>query len=388
MANFPYEDPVDPEIVDIDKDKLGQVLTQFKNQQKRGVFPGGQLVLRRNGRLVLNEVCGVARGFRGSEGITPIEVKPDTPFPALSAGKPLAGIAVALLEDRRVLDVEAPIADIIPEFARHDKEQITTLDVLTHRTGIQLPGLIEKYHLWGDREAVLSYLIETKPVFKRGTLAYAAYEFGWILSELFLRIDGRRLSDFIAEEISDPLGVPALKYGLAGRELNDLAFSYWLGKDKVIVSGINVAENFEGTNNSIEQINSMNPAVSIVTDAASLAAFYEFLLNNGIANSGKRILSEKILRKYTTRNISGWDNSSKIYSALGRGFMLGSPFFSVYGFGNTSNCFGHAGGFSSLAFGDYDTNIAVGIVTNGNRNFWDLGKRFAPLSHGLRKACR
>ncbi|MCJ7625383.1 MAG: beta-lactamase family protein [Anaerolineaceae bacterium] len=387
MTKFPYEDPVDPEIVNIDKDKLDRVVSKFIDQQKGGAFPGGQLVLRRNGKLVLNEVCGVARGFRRNEGISPIKVMPDTPFPALSAGKPLAAIAVALLEERGLLDIEAPIAEIIPEFARYGKEQITTLDVLTHQSGIQLPDLIEKPKLWQDREAVLSHIIEAKPAYKRGTLAYAAYEYGWILSEIFLRVAGRRLSDFVAEEISDPLELPALKYGLSGREYSDLAFSYWLGKDRVMVSGINVAEDFEGSNNSVEQINSMNPAVSMVTDAASLAAFYEFLLNNGVTSSGKQVISKKVLQKYTTRNVSGLDRSSNFYSTLGRGFMLGSPFFSVYGWGNTGNCFGHAGGFSSLAFGDYETNIAVGIVTNGNRNFWDLAKRFIPLSHGLRKAC-
>ena len=131
----------------------------------------------------------------------------------------------------------------------------------------------------------------------------------------------------------------------------------------------------------------MNPAVSMVTDTASLAAFYEFLLNNGVTSSGKRIISGKNLRKYTTQNVSGWDRSSNTFITLGRGFILGSPFVSVYGWGNTRNCFGHAGGFSSLAFGDYETNISAGIVTNGNRNFWDLAKRFIPLSHGLRKAC-
>ena len=45
--------------------------------------------------------------------------------------------------------------------------------------------------------------------------------------------------------------------------------------------------------------------------------------------------------------------------------MLGTRFLSVYGWGNTRNCFGHGGGLSSLAFGDYDTGITVGIVTNG-----------------------
>ena len=37
----------------------------------------------------------------------------------------------------------------------------------------------------------------------------------------------------------------------------------------MMVSKVNVAENFEERNNSIEQIESLNPAVSLVSDAAT-----------------------------------------------------------------------------------------------------------------------
>lgn len=69
---------------------------------------------------------------------------PQTPLPLFSAGKPLAAIAIAMLEDRGTLDVRAPIAQIFPEFAQHDKEKITTLDVLTHRSGMLMPEFAKK----------------------------------------------------------------------------------------------------------------------------------------------------------------------------------------------------------------------------------------------------
>lgn len=387
MGTYPYENEVAPAEVGINKNKLDRAVSLFENQHARGAFPGGQMVVRRNGKVVVNKAIGVACGVGISEGIPPMKVRPNTPFAALSTGKPLAAVAVAMLEERGMLDVEAPIAEFIPEFAKHGKGEITILDVLTHRTGILLPELIKNYHVWHDREKILQYLVEAKPAYPRGTFVYAAYEYGWLLSELFMRIANRSLANFIAEEISTPLGLPALRYGLAGRELNELAHSYWLGRDKVIVSGINVAENFEEVNNSIEQINSLNPAVSVVTDAASLAAFYEFLLKGGITNSGEQLLSDKIIRKYTTQNVSGLDRSSRTPMNLGRGFMLGARFISTFGWWGSEDCFGHGGGFSSLAFGDRANNIAVAILTNGNRDFYDMAKRFIPLAHKLRRAC-
>lgn len=74
--------------------------------------------------------------------------------------------------------------------------------------------------------------------------------------------------------------------------------------------------------------------------------------------------------------------------AVGRGFVVGTRFPSSFGWWNTNKCFGHAGGFSSLAFGDYDTKISVAIVTNGNRGTMDLARRMLPFAHRLRKACK
>ena len=387
MSAFPYESPVEPESVNINPDRLARVVERFQRQQSSGSFPGGQLVLRRDGRLVLNKAIGVARGFRPNESMSPVPVQSQTPFPVLSAGKPLAATAIAMLEDRGILDVKAPVAQIFPEFARHGKERITTLDVLTHRSGMLMPGFVKNMQLWGDSEAIRKALIETVPSYPRGTLAYHPHEYGWILSEIVLRVDGRSLPDFFVDEIAAPLQLPALQFGLAGRDMNSLAFSYWLGKEKVIVAGLNVAEDFEGQN-SVQFLDARNPATSLVTDAFSLVAFYDFLLNGGKRSTGKQLISEKTIQQYTSRHVLAWDRSLKTPLAVGRGFVVGTLFPSSFGWWNTSRCFGHPGGFSCLAFGDYGTNISVAIITNGNRSINDFVKRFLPLAHGLRKACK
>ena len=294
---------------------------------------------------------------------------------------------IALLEDRGLLDVEAPMAEIFPEFGEHGKQRITTLDVLTHRSGMLMPDFIQERHRWADKHAVQSALIDTVPVYPRGTLAYHPYEYGWLLSEIVFRVEGRELPDFFVDEIANPLQLPALKYGLAGRELDSLAYLYWLGKSKVMVAGVNVAENFEWQNYQ-EFLNARNPAVSLVCDAASLAAFYDFLLNGGKTPSGRQLISDEIIRKYTTRQVLSWDRSLRTPIALGRGFMVGTWFPSNFGWWNTGGCFGHAGGYCCLAFGDYETNISVAILTNANRKLFDSTRRFLPLASALRKACK
>lgn len=387
MTRFPHEPPADPAAVGMDAGQLAKVAEKFRRQQAAGVFPGGQLVVRRHGQVVLDEAVGLARGYRAAEGAQRA-MAPDTPFPSYSCGKPLAAIVIAMLEDRGQLDVEAPIAEVFPEFARNGKDQITTLDVLTHRSGILMPHLTGKLALWNDREALLQEIINVVPTYPRGTLAYQPGEFGWILSEVVRRVAGRSLPDYFAEEIVAPLELPALRFGLAGRALDTLAHQYWLGKDRVMVAGFNAAYKFEEYTNAQLFFDSLNPAFTLISDAASLAAFYDFLLAGGKTRAGSPLISERILRRYTTRQLAGFDKSLGIYLALGRGFQMGTLTPSFYGWWNTGQCFGHAGVFSCLAFGDSATGIAAAIFTNGNRGVGDVLKRFIPLSHALRSACR
>jgi len=389
MNMFPYEKEVAPEEVNMDPSKVAEMAGLFEKQQRRGDFPGGQLAVRRKGKLVLNRACGIARGFRSDEGVEPIDVETNSYFPANSCGKPIAAIAIAVLEERNRLDINAPISDILPEFAKHPSRKITLLDVLTHRAGLVLPGLQSMYDQWDDEEKIWQYILTTNPLHKPGTFAYMPSEFGWILSQVVKRIDGRSIIQFIHDEIATPLQLTSLRFGLDRRDKEEFVYNYWQGKDKMIIAGNNVAPTFEAMLNSNASYNSPNPAFNIVTDAASLAAFYEFLVNKGLSHTGVRLLKEESFLKYTQKKVLGWNISIRSFISMGCGFMLGMRFMpSLFGWYGTQSCFGHGGAFSSCAFGDFDTGISVAILTNGNRDHWDAAKRLIPLSHGLRKACR
>jgi CubicO group peptidase (beta-lactamase class C family) len=379
--------PESPQSVstEVDVARLRKAARLFEEQQRQGAFPGGQLSVMSAGRPIMSLAIGIARGLRETEAAPVVKVNPETPFPVLSAGKPLAAIAVAFLEDRGMLDVNTPLAHYIPEFKGSGKEDLTPLDVLTHRSGMLMPNLVRHRELWGNRPAIQRAIAETRPSFPRGTLAYHPHEFGWILNELTLCVDGRSLPQLFEEEIAVPLGLHALRFGLEGRSLASLAHTYWLGPKKSIVAGYNVAETFEWQN-SEEFFASQNPATSLVTDANSLAAFYAFLLADGATPEGTQLISANVLRGYTTRAAFSWDRSLRTFLTIGRGFVVGSTLPSIYGWWNTNRCFGHAGGFSSLAFGDYGKGISVAVVTNGNRGQADFAKRFIPLAHAIRRA--
>ena len=385
---FPYEEAVDATEVGMDTDGIDRVARQFHLQQERGHFPGGQLVVRRYGKVVLKTCCGIARGWNGRGGATEISVRDDTPFPVYSTGKPMAAVVVAMLEARGMLDVHASVCSILPEFSGMGRDDITILDVLTHKAGIILPDLINDHKIWAERDRVWQHLLKSPPKYLRGTFAYMPGEYGIILDRIVEQLTGQTIETIFRSEISEPLGLDQMHYGLGSHKMDELAWSYWLGKDHYSIAGMDVADAFEERNNDLAVFAAANPAFSMVSDAASLAAFYAFLVDGGVKANGTQIIPEALLRQYTSRQVAGWNRSVKTYLALGRGFMTGMVTPSFFGWYGTSGCFGHAGMFSSLAFADHKTGLSAAIVTNGNKSISDFFSRFVKITHGLKVACK
>lgn len=347
--------------------------------------PGAQLVVRWRGEEVHASAHGVARGFRADEGVAPVPVRDDTPFAVFSAGKPVVATAIAILEARGLVDVMRPVAAFVPDFAQHGKAAIRVLDVLTHRSGVLLPALSQQPEVWRDLARVRAALASAVPVYARGTLAYAPLEYGWILGELVERVSGLPFPDFVEREIASPLALPALRFGARGRAHDSIARAYWLGGPEH-VAGYDVSRDFERASNGPETLEADLPGSGLVSDARSLAAFYELWLRRGTTPSGARLFPAELADRYLARHALGLDRSNRVPLAVARGFLLGTAWPSAYGWLGTSRCFGHAGAFSTLAFADPDRDLAIAVVTNGNHGRSALLRDLMPVAHAVRTA--
>jgi CubicO group peptidase (beta-lactamase class C family) len=387
-AEFPYEPAVRRAgSGGLDERRLARALVRFAAQQVRGDFPGGQLALRWRGQVIARLAVGVRAGFRADEGVPRAPVAHDTPFAVFSAGKPVVALAVAICEDRGLLDVDAPIASWLPGFGANGKQELTARDVLTHRAGLLMHDFAATPARWEDWDAVRQAVLEARPAFPRGTLAYSPLGFGWVLAVLVEHASGTPFHGFVAREIAAPLELPALRFGAAGRDPASFARAYWLAERPVVVAGRDVGADFEAVNNSPGFLRALVPGAGLVCDASTLAAFYDALLRGGVARSGRRVVSEAVLARYLRRELLGFDRSNRAPLAVGRGFLLGTPFPSVYGAFGTSRCFGHAGAFATVAFADPERELAAALVTNGNGSQGALLRRFMPLCGALRAAC-
>jgi len=355
-----------------------QVERLFRQQQARGAFPGGQLVVRRDGQVLCDVALGWARAPAGAE--PGIAVGPETRFQFMSASKPFTAFAIALLEDSGELEVERPVARYFPEFGQGGKADVTVLDILTHRSGLVFENLANHPEYWPDWERVVQELAAAKPKYRRGTLAYSPAGFGWILGELVRRITGCTIQDFLVPRLPAALG--GVRF-LDPSQRDTVARSYWLGPTRLMLAGHDLAADFEQVNNDYTAIEACVPGAGMLANARELSAFYELLLSGG----GSTIRSET-LAKYITLQTRGFERELGVPVRLGRGFGLGSLGPHPFGWWNTRPCYGHAGGFGVLGFADPRSRIAVGIVTNGHRGVGDLLRRFAPLGMQIRAAAR
>jgi CubicO group peptidase (beta-lactamase class C family) len=303
-----------------------------------------------------------------------------------SAGKPLVGIAIAVLEDAGAIDVDRPVAAYWPKFGRARKADITVLDVLLHRSGLYLRDIDRDWRSFGDWDLVMSRIESTEPAFPRGTLAYQPMGFGWILGEVIQRITGKRVERFLEDDVLEPAGLEDLRLGVPASEVPSLARSYWVDAKPPMLGG-EVMIGFEEAQNSVEQLTAVLPGAGTVSTARALARFYEWLLDGTPTSNGGRLLRETTLAKYVTPQTRGKDRTVGIPIVLGRGFALGWLWPHPYGWWRTGACYGHAGNFSTLAWADPTTGCAIAAVTNGNRAPAKLVTRFAGIGSALRNAC-
>ena len=139
---------------------------------------------------------------------------PDSLVNVFSSGKSLESIAMAVLVGRGQLDYAAPVASYWPEFAAHEKGKLTVADVLRHEGGMAAfrtsldPGDLLPVSLKQNKVgAVIESHSLRFPTGDRGKREYHAITRGWILNEVFRRVDpaGRTIGEFYDEEIRRPL---------------------------------------------------------------------------------------------------------------------------------------------------------------------------------------
>src|SRR6201999_3158059 len=105
-----------------------------------------------------------------------------------------------------------------PEFAQAGKQDITLAMVIGHRSGVIVPRTRMSWERVADWDFVCEQLAAAEPWWEPGTAqGYHMTTFGFIVGEVFRRVTGRTIGQYLRTEIAEPLGAD-VHIGLSAAE--------------------------------------------------------------------------------------------------------------------------------------------------------------------------
>ncbi len=154
-----------------------------------------------------------------------------------SSGKSLEAIAMAALVSKGLLHYDARITEYWPEFGANGKEGLTVADLMRHEAGLaNFDTSLDMEDLFTDniKANAVGRLIEGHAQSYRdesiGKREYHALTRGWIVNEVFRRVDpkGRTIGEFLREDISQPLAADVV-IGVKEQDMGRIAKVSLLG---------------------------------------------------------------------------------------------------------------------------------------------------------------
>jgi uncharacterized protein YbbC (DUF1343 family)/CubicO group peptidase (beta-lactamase class C family) len=278
--------------------------------------PGGVLLLDHVGATYL-------KAF-GQRAVEP-QAEPmsaDTIFDAASLTKVVAATpAIMLLVERGQVDLDAPVARYLPEFAANGKAAITVRQLLTHTSGLR-PGIPAR-PAWSGYDKGIELACAEKPATEPGT-AFRYSDINFItLGEIVRRVSKAPLNEFVAKEIYAPLKMMDTGFLPPPEKLARIAPTEKLDNGEVLRGVVH--------DPTSRRMGGVAGHAGLFFTAADLARYARMLLNLGELE-GVRIFKPETVRLMTSvhtptnlvRRGLGWDIDSGYSGPRGKLFPLGS----------------------------------------------------------------
>lgn len=319
-----------------------------------GLHLGAQIYVSLGGEVVADGAIGEARAG--------VPMTPEHLIIWFSMTKATVAVSVAKLWERGLIDLDARIADYVPEFGVAGKEAITVRHCLTHTGGFR-PG-----------DAVTSTVKDPLGNWEEvvAGICRVPLEEGWVpgehagyhltcgmtmLGEVIRRVDGRLYADFVRDEVFVPLGMDDCWVGMPVEQAE--AYGDRIGTMHHTAGDAPVPLD---RLDSLGSLTRCSPGGGGRGPMRQLARMYEMLAGGG-ERDGVRILSPQAVEAITARHRVGiFDKTFGIVLDWGLGFGIDS---SSHGRHSSRRVFGHGGAQSSIAYADPEHGLVVAMQTNG-----------------------
>jgi len=303
----------------------------------------------------------------------------DTIELVFSTTKGAAAICVARLAEAGKIDYDEPVATYWPEFADGGKEHVTVGQVMSHQAGLPYVDAVLSFDELMAVTPVVEALAAQRPVWEPGTThGYHAVTYGWLAGELVRRVDGRRIGQYLAEEVAAPLGldfwiglpeseehrVARLEPAPPPTDPEALAMMMQImgpgtnGFKALTMNGALIAlDPANNPFNSRALHATEMPAANGITNAGSLAKMYAATIGEV---DGVRLYGDEIVALTSAERVNGPDACLVVPSRFGYGFMLDGELTPLL----SPRAFGHAGAGGSLGYADPEHGVGYGYVMN------------------------
>ena len=305
-------------------------------------FPGCSLAVTFRGELVAHKALG-----RFTYDPASPEVANATLFDLASLTKVVATTAMAMiLYERGLLDLEAPVTAVVPEFSGNDerRRQVTLRMLLAHSSG--LPAYEKLFQRFQTRESLLRAAFATRLTADPGTRAEYS-DIGFIVLGVALeRLADEALDTFCQREVFGPLGMSSTTFNPATAlkdkivpTADDQSFRHRIIQGEVQDENANVLGGVGGH-------------AGLFSTAGDLAIFSHAMLNGGhpiLRPETVELFSRRALAPEGTSRALGWDTPSAP-SQSGKHF--------------SSRSFGHLGYTGTSLWIDAERQISIALLTN------------------------
>jgi len=315
---------------------MADAVSQFlAHHLAEGHCPGALAHVEQAGRVLARQAAGRVRP--GSDAPMDWGVR----FRIASLTKPVVTVAALMLADEGRLDLDAPLADTLPELGdlrlkdgQEPRRAPTTRDLMRHTAGFAYPfevpeaGLRQRLLAAGfsaalaglDSAAFLAGLAPLPLVAEPGTVFRYGYSTD-VLGCLIERIEGARLGEVLARRLFTPLGLAATGFEIApGTPADGLAEAF--ADDRVWHAQIPAIGVRAAGAPSMD-----SGGGGLVSTLDDYARFARLLAQGGVAAdgpaAGQRLLSEGALAQVFSNQLPEGVDGPGAYCGPGFGFGLG-----------------------------------------------------------------
>jgi CubicO group peptidase (beta-lactamase class C family) len=313
-----------------------------------------------------------------------------------STTKGIVATCMARLVQSGALSYDDRVSTHWPEFAAAGKEHVTVGQMLSHQAGLIGVDAPLDFDQIMAVTPVIESLQSQVPMWTPGTAhGYHAITFGWLAGELLARVDGRRIGQYVQEELAGPLGLdmwiglpdteeervarleiapvpedPALLEHLGRLYARD-AYGY-----KAVALGGRISTAGENHFNLRAVHATEMPGANGITNARSLARMYAATIGEV---DGVRLLDRDTMNLARTQRAMGDDLTLLVPSRFGAGYWLHDSSTPMIQDGS----FGHPGAGGSLGYANPELGVGYGYVMNQMGNAITGDRRAIALNDGV-----